>query len=256
MKTEATEIISSDGLKIPTLISTPDGNTRGCIVLCHGITVDKDENGKFIDVTNYLCNNLFKVVRFDFRGHGESNLLSEEMTISGELLDLTAVISSVIDKNSAVGILAVSFGAGASILYTAKNQEIIKTLVLWNPVIDYKKTFLKPQVPWGKTFFNESGYKELNNDGYITITGTKFRIGKKLVEEFSIYEPYKILQGIKCPVLTVHGKKDTKVPFDIAKKYGCPNKNSKFIPVDSDHGFGDKKDFVYKLTEEWFKKNI
>ena len=249
---------TEDGVKITGVISTPEKEyeIKGGIVLCHGITVDKDENGKFVDLTKKLCDVGFKVLRFDFRGHGESNISSEEMTITGEILDLEVSVQHMLDDFSRIGLLGCSFGAEPAIYYTKKHPNIVKTLVLWNPVLDYEATFLRPELPWGKSIFNEENLKMLEKKGFIQIPGKDFKIGRKLVKEFSKYKPYLELQKISCPVLTIHGTKDTKVPYWISQKYGVPNNQSDFISVESNHGFGEYKEFVYDRTIEWFRKHM
>ena len=139
-------------------------------------------------------------------------------------------------------------------MYTVNHEDKIQTLVLWNPVLDYGQTFLKPKLPWGKSIFNPHGRKELREKGFVTIPGKDFRIGKRLVAEFSKYKPFEELKKVKCPVLTIHGINDKKAPYWVSSAYGKPNGKSEFISVESDHGFGDKKDYVIQRTVEWFEK--
>lgn len=257
METYEVEYATADHVKIKGIVDSPDGPYRGCIVLCHGITSDKNENGKFINLSKRLMDAGFVILRFDFRGHGESSLKPEEMTISGELLDLEASISYIMKKqvaHSAIGLLAASFGAGAAILFTLNYKEIIRTLVLWNPVLDYQQTFIRSRLPWGRSIFSSQGYQELNEKGFITIPGKDFRIGKRLIAEFSHYKPYEELSKVKCPVLTIHGSHDKKAPYWVSNMYGKPNDRSEFISVDSDHGFGNRKDYVIQKTVEWFER--
>ena len=54
------------------ILTRPTKNTDKCIVLCHGITVDKDEGGIFTELARKLAEAGFTVFRFDFRGHEES----------------------------------------------------------------------------------------------------------------------------------------------------------------------------------------
>ena len=133
--------------------------------------------------------------------------------------------------------MASSFGASSAILYTEKNPGRVKTLVLWNPVLDYEKTFLKSETPWGKTFFNPEGYRDLKTKGYVQIPETEFRISKRMVEEFKQTKPYQILSKFKIPVLTIHGTEDTAVPYLVSKEYGAPNTKSRFISYEDEHTF-------------------
>jgi len=246
---------TSDGIRLCALINKYKGEKpRGDIIMVHGLNNDKDEDGSFINLSSILNKKGYNTLRFDFRGHGDSDGDSEDVTISGELIDLERSIQlfdNLLGVQSKYIIIASSFGASASILYISKNEERIERLVLWNPVLDYEKTFLKAETPWGKTFFNPKGYEELRTKGYITIPQTEFRIGRKLIEEFKNIKPYQVLSGFNIPVLTIHGTKDTAVPYQVSEKYGAPNERSLFISHECDHTFIGIVDNVIAETVEW-----
>ena len=248
-------IKSSDRHEISYIIDKPNCNRKGIVILCHGITVDKYEKGKFTLLSEKLVSSGFEVLRFDFRGHGESNFSSQDMTISGQLLDLESMVNEFYSNHSSINVLGSSFGAGATILYASKNIERINSMVLWNPVIDYEKTFLDSITPWGNTIFDESFNKRLIKNKFIKIPNTDFKLGAKLIAEFETIKPYEELEKFKFPILTLHGTHDTKVPYDVSKRYSTPNSKSKFIPINSNHGFGDHKEFVYEETVKWFNLN-
>jgi len=244
-----------DGIKICAQISTDiKKNSKRNIIMGHGLNNDMDEDGSFIKLSIIFNKMGYNTLRFDFRGHGDSEGKTENVTIKGELIDIETSIKKydeILGVKPKYIIIASSFGAVASIFYTSKNEEKIEKLVLWNPVLDFDKTFLNAITPWGKTFFNPVGYEELRKKGYITIPETDFRIGRKLVEEFKKIKPYQILSEIKIPVLTIHGTKDTAVPFEVSEKYGTPNNQSKFIAHDCEHTFIGMEDVVIKETVEW-----
>jgi uncharacterized protein len=230
----------------------------GNIILAHGIINDKDEDGTFIELAESLTKKGFNVFRFDFQGHGDSEGQSEHVTITGELRDLE---NSIHQFRKEVGgfkslyILGASFGAVSSILYTARNPKQVKKLILWNPVLDFEKTFLKAITPWGKTFFNKHGYIELEKCGYIKVPETEFCLGKELIHEMSQYKPYELLNKLKMPVLTIHGNKDTAVPFSVSKQYGVPNSKSKFISHDCEHSFVGFERLVIDETVQWVSQD-
>jgi alpha-beta hydrolase superfamily lysophospholipase len=227
------------------------------VILVHGIINNKDEDGNFVALAEGLSKKGYEVFRFDFRGHGESEGRSEDVTIAGELQDLRTSIEKA-DKLSGTKlpliIVASSFGAVTSILYTASNAQRVAKLVLWNPVLDFRKTFLEAETPWGKTFFNADGYAELRAKGYITVPQTNFRFGRALIAEFDQIKPYRVLQDIKLPVLTVHGTEDTAVPYSVSKEYGTPNALSAFITHRCDHSFVGIEPIVIRETIDWITR--
>jgi pimeloyl-ACP methyl ester carboxylesterase len=226
----------------------------GNAILAHGLNNDKDEDGSFTKLSHLLSKRGYNVIRFDFRGHGDSEWDTEKVTISGELIDFQRTVGMLEEKTGIKGklvVVASSFGASASILYASEHEDKVSKLVLWNPVLDYEKTFLRAETPWGRTYFNPQGYQRLNRLGYVTIPSTHFRIGKAMVSEFRDIKPYQLLSTFKIPVLTIHGTMDQSVPFSVSAKYGKPNSKSKFISHDCDHQFIGIEDTVIRETVAW-----
>lgn len=259
---------SGDRLMLSGIYNLP-AKSKSFVLMAHGINMDKNEwNNLHFRISQDLNDQSIGTFRFDYRGHGESQGTIRDMTIMGEFLDVKSSMDQIAKKwKKKVSILASSFGAGSSILYTVLNPEKVNSLILLNPVIDYNATFLNPIVEWGKDTFNKKGYKHLEENGYILLDG-KDALDAKLIAEFQVIKPYEFLKNIKCPVLTIHGDKDSMVPYEISKKYGCPNKNSKFITIkNAEHGFVDWDDdegttdlsmknqkYVTETIIDWIKK--
>lgn len=259
---------SLDGTQLCGIYTMPE-NPKGFVLMAHGITTDKNEwNNFYVEISHELCKRKFASFRFDFRAHGESEGSQKELTVIGELLDIKASIKKIMENwKGKISVIAMSFGAGPAILYTAQNPNIVNCLILLCPVLDYEATFLNPIVPWAKESFNEKGFKDLEERGFLLLDGV-FEIGAKMVEEFRIIKPYEYLKKITCPVLTIHGSADSMVPYKISKKYGHPNEHSKFITLKgADHGFlahndetGESvqsqrnKKFVIKKIIQWIEK--
>jgi len=234
---------SKDGLKLCGIFLTPK-EIKGYVLLAHGINVNKNEWGNFYaDIAEELCKKDFATLRFDFRGHGESNGAQRDMTIIGETLDITASVEQILKRWSGkIAIIGMSFGAGPAILYSSRKTSEVRGLVLLCPVLDYVYTFLNPIVPWAKDIFNKKGFKHLSEKGFLLLDD-EFELGAKLIEEFKVIKPYEFLKKIKIPVLAIHGDKDSMVPYKVSKKYGKPNKVSLFITIkNAEHGFIDSND--------------
>jgi len=254
-KEEILSYRSRDGVRLRGLLRKSDVEPlRGNAILAHGLNNDKDEDGSFVRLSQLLARNGYNVMRFDFRGHGDSKGNTQDVTVSGELSDFERTVQVLEEKTGTRGnltIVASSFGASSSILYTSKNERLVTKLVLWNPVLDYDKTFLHAETPWGRTYFNPQGYKRLETLGYVTIPTTEFHIGRAMVDEFRKIKPYRILSKFKIPVLTIHGTLDQSVPYSVSAKYGRPNSRSRFISHDCDHQFIGMEDTVIRETVNW-----
>ncbi len=253
---------NADGLKICGILTKltkleKDGDK--CIILCHGITVDKDEDGIFTELAKKLAEVGFAVLRFDFRGHGESEGNSVDITIAGEERDLRAAMKFLQNLGyKRFGILGASFAGGAVSLFTVKHQNIVKALVLWNAVIDYH-SLLEPTLPWSSENFGKDQMKKLERQGFIEIGSSKFKIGQNLFSEMASLQPWKELQKLNIPILFVHGDKDSYVPYSDSVKYSrLKNARLQTIPG-GEHGFQENRkssQLANKVTVEFFLKNL
>lgn len=251
---------NDDNLKLCGVLNKSENGIEKCIVLCHGISVDKDEKGIFIELARKLAKFGFAVFRFDFRGHGESEGDSIGITVAGEERDLDSSIKFLQDLGyKHFGILAASFGSGAASLFIVKHQKIIKAAVLWNPVIDYH-SILKPELPWPEKNFGREAMQKLRKHGFIEIGSSKFRVGKELFVELRKLKPWKELKKIKIPILFIHGDKDEHVPYEDSVKYANLLKTAKLKTIyGAKHGFHDNKmhaEQADKATIEFFLENF
>ena len=234
---------------------------KGVIIFAHGITVDKDNEGIFVRVDKKLQTVGFSTLRFDFRGHGQSQGQSEkDVTIANELCDLGAIIDFVRkDKYMFIGLAGASFGGSIAALFAGQHPSLIQKLFLANPVLDYEKGFLKPTTPWAKKSF-EDVFDRIDREGFIAIGSRKFKVGRKLFEEMSIYHPYETLKAYTNPLFIVHGDKDNKVAFQDTYKcfQNLPNKQKHFEKIEgSEHGFHEKpfETQVTKMIVNFFTKD-
>jgi hypothetical protein len=252
---------TSDGLKLCGILSVPKNKTQKCIILCHGIGYHKDEDEDlFRNFARRLYDTGFSVFRFDFRGHGESEGKSVDMTIMGEKMDLEAAVKFLQNKGfKEFGILSQSFAGGAVSFYSPIHQDIIKALVFWNSVIDYTEEN-KPTLPWTVKYWGKPAFERTEKFGFTEIGGTKLRVGKRFMEEIRVLKPWRELIKLSVPVLFVHGDRDNYVPVEGSVRCAGMMKNAKLeIIHGADHGFHEKAEFAEqgeKATIEFFKKYL
>lgn len=254
-------IKTNDGVELCGIWEMPSDKTNKVIVLAHGLTVTKDEDGKFSELSQLLTLNGFAVFRFDFRGHGESEGKQEEMTIAEELIDLGTALTVVREKGfTDVGLVGASFGGGVSILYVATHSDAVDCLCLWNPCINYDHTFINPYLPWLKDK-KESMQKDFQAKGYSEVGSRKYRLGKSVFEEMKNLFPFEEMKKIKVPTMIIHGDKDTYVPYEDSKEYFESLSDPKeFVTVpNGEHGLNntpEEKKLTDSKTLEFFKKYL
>lgn len=252
--TETTfRIPSTDGIILDARLTRADGTPKGMLLLVHGIASEKEEGGLYTRLAAALADAGFDSLRFDFRGHGQSSGRSVYMTIRGETDDLSAAVACARSHSDApLGILAASFGT-VSTMHFLQKREDVRALVLWNPVLDLSHTFLRPQLPWGKAVFSEEKRAELERTGQLCMGAHAY--GRALFEEMETIYPYRVLEGLSLPVLTIHGDKDECTSYDLSMQYGAPNERSETLTLPGvGHGFGAKGQEAIDAAVEWFSR--
>ncbi len=107
------ELMSCDGLPLEAVVHPAQGSgERGLVVQAHGINADMDEGGMFVRLADRLADTGFTVLRFSFRGHGNSGGSQRGVTIAGEMLDLQAAVEFMTARHGGpLSLVASSFGA-------------------------------------------------------------------------------------------------------------------------------------------------
>jgi alpha-beta hydrolase superfamily lysophospholipase len=244
-------------LKIRATVSGDIRRSPRSALLVHGITTARDEEGIYARMAERLEAAGIPSMRFDFRSHGESEGQAEDLSISGEVADLQAAYEWIAQHDVTPLILAASFGAVSVCLALADGSIEAKALVLWNPVLDLRRTFLEPETDWARRNFARENWTN-TRPGVIAIDDG-FELPISLLDEMYLVDVIGALAGVSIPTLTVHGDEDSYVPFDVAKVHGVPNEESKFITLaGADHGFGrpHEEEQVLGATLSWFKEHL
>ena len=234
---------STDGLKLCGVFTYPSIKTNKCIILCHGITVDKDEGGIFTGLARKLASAGFAVFRFDFRGHGESEGNSVDITIKGETEDIEFAVKYLESKAfSKFGLIAASFAGGAASFFIPKHKDVVKALILWNSLIDYD-SHINVTTPWGKKSWGKLAFDRAEKYGFSEIGRRKFKAGRNLMHKIQSLTPWQELLKVEIPILFIHGDKDTFVPYEDSVKYSKLVKNGSLVIIKgAEHGLHNRKE--------------
>jgi len=233
-------------------------NSVGLVILSHGITTGKEEDGVYTEFAERILAPTFDSIRFDFRGHGESREPSRDVTVCGEILDFMAVVRWARErKYSKLFHVGTSFGASVTLLSLAHfSFHDFASVVFWNPVISYRNTFINATVPWAQEFFNQRTADELAYRAGTKIPETNFVVGPRMAMELLNLRPEETKWPSNLPLLIIHGDHDTSVPHADAVEY-CkryPSATLHTLPG-VDHGFDDKIAEAYGKTLEWFRQH-
>ncbi len=252
------EIKAADGHIVPhkTVLNSSDA----LVVISHGITSDKEEGGLYTEFAERLLAPDFDSLRFDFRGHGESAMPSSEITITGALLDLMAMVQWARSQGyRKLFHLASSFGGSISLLAFARfSFSDFAAVTFWNPVTHYNNTFIEPKVEWAKTFFDQEKVDELAYRPATLIPPKNFVIGPRMAMELLLLHPEETVWPSQPPLLIFHGDADAHVPFSDAATYAKRNpENVTLRRINgASHGFGGHTDILCQETIQWFKQHL
>lgn len=212
---EQEEVFSAaDGIELRGTLNDTSINGGVGVVIAHGLTVDREEDGVFTRLAGELAHAGLPSFRFDYRGHGKSGGRSEDMTVAGEALDLAAALdfSGKLGMKR-IGVVAASF-AGASTSLIVPIRPEVAALVMWNAVVDFAPIF-SPDNPDAREFWN--GARETaRKTGYVETGPGKFRLGRALMEEMDTFRPAELLARLRIPVQFIHGDADTLVPQSLS----------------------------------------
>jgi alpha/beta superfamily hydrolase len=132
MKQEAVSFPSSAGM-LAGIIHYPPHASRACIITSHGLLSNKDSD-KFIALGERFAEEGFTVLRFDFRGCGESGGNIADTTVTGRKEDLLAALAfmqrRLPESAQPIGLLGCSMGGFVSLLVASCRDEI-KAVAAW-----------------------------------------------------------------------------------------------------------------------------
>ena len=227
------------------------------VIMCHGIRGNKDECGAFVKLSEELLKIGYSSFRFDFNGHGESDGLDKDMTITKEINDLENTVNMLQEKGyGKIILLGSSFGAGIVSLFPFEKYNNFKAIILWYGCLDYD------YARFGN-LFTEENMKKAEKDGYYISksmnTGEEFKLGLELFKETYQFKPYENLINCDLPKLFVHGDKDSALPYELSEKVSkqCSNSIFKLIK-NGEHTFMNSDEAINEAIDVTieFIKNI
>ena len=223
----------SDGQKIAGILHLPDEKNPPCVIASHGLLSSKNSE-KYIALGEQISGEGMALLRFDFRGIGESQGRLEDDTVSRRIADLDSAIAFVKSypaMGNRIGLLGSSLGGYISLIEASRKKEI-RAVVIWaTPFhlddLGSKGTEQNP-LP-GKAFFKDLPRHRLS----------------PLLPKVS-----------NC--LVIHGEKDELVPVDqaweIFHTLGAPKEIR--VIEDADHRLTNPahRKRAIDLSVDWFKK--
>ena len=219
-----------------------DGKT---LVFIHGLS-DNLLYWEFL-ASNLKCN--YQVLRFDLRGHGESELGTEEITIESYVNDLNNLLDEL--NMSKINLIGFSLGGAVALDFTIRYPQKVDSLVLMSSFYRVDDC-LRDSLNQFKTSLNvgfeefydtilpmvlcpdviENNINELEMLKEIASQNANTEAYIKAVDACLNFNAEKHLSDIYVPTLILAGKHDEISTLDMQKEMQDKIENSKLIVFD------------------------
>lgn len=181
------------------------------------------------------------VLRFDYRGQGESDGDFRDFTAQSGLADAQAALevlrSQVGVDGSRLGIVGFSLGGALACALAASFTEV-SALALLAPVAFPSTVF--------RAFFTSEHLEQAARQGWMDWLG--WTVGRDYLPGLATLEPLAALQHSRAKALVVHGSADSEVPLENAAAYARQGAVLHLLPG-GDHQFS-----AYALQEEAIRR--
>lgn len=256
MPGETTTFRTLDGLHLAETLVTPDQEADQAVLLVHGGGVTREEGGFFTRLADGLGAASVASLRYDLRGHGESEGRQEESVLTAYLNDIQVALTHLRERTATthISLLGASFGGGLVAYYAAKRPEDLERLVLLNPQLNYKARYVDQKPHWSGDYLDDEAARRLNEDGYIAHSPT-VKHGRAMLNEVFWINPWQVIEDIAIPTLIVHGTKDTFVPVESSRQAAARLRvEHRLVEIEgAQHGFAVHEDpqYLNPQSQEW-----
>lgn len=229
------------------------------IAICPGFGGNKCGKFRlFVTLGKELAKRGIAVLRFDYRGAGDSEGEFSEITLEGKINDTVTCLNFLaqdpqIDPQR-LGLMGRSLGGVIAIL-VARRYPSIKSLALWAPVFNSE--------PWRRLWEsfksnpNNFRHQEILRHLPIKIPNLAF-----LQQFFNMNIKQELEELKEIPLLHIHGEQDQIVKIEHAKAYELARKGlqqTRFVQLPkSDHDFSDEQEQMLAIQEtcHWYQQTL
>jgi hypothetical protein len=197
---------------------------EACVVMFHGFTGNKMEtNRMFLKIDHMLEENAISSLRFDWFGHGESDLDFSDLKVNLLIKQGKKILTYA--KNHYQKVYLLGFSMGGLLALNLLDFDPDK-LILISPAInmaDIASNIYNANIKIAKDLVDLRG----------------FLLSKGFVESFKVLPRQGSISQYQKPILLIHGSKDLSVPIDLSRSLVKTYPSIRFIEVKgADHGYG------------------
>jgi fermentation-respiration switch protein FrsA (DUF1100 family) len=224
----------SEGQNISGILHLPEKQKPLCVIASHGLLSSKDSE-KYIALGEKFSQEGMAMLRFDFRGIGESEGRMEDDTVSRRVIDLGTAIAFVRSHpalGKKIGFIGSSLGGYISLIRASMDQQI------------------KGIVTWATPFHLDDLKSNKGTEGHPLPEQPFF-------EDLPKHRLLPLLPRV-ANCMVIHGERDELVPVDQAWEIFQNLSPPKEIHIieGADHRLTQTahRERAIQLTVDWFKK--
>ncbi len=220
------------------------------VVVCHGFTGSKEGGGQAIAMGEELAAIGFSTLLFDFAGCGDSEGNWEDLTLTGQIEDLAAVVEWCrCEGFNRIILTGRSFG-GSTVLGYAARDKAISAVCTWAAVARPDRLFLR---------FAE-GRLDGPADELIVIEGEEgtLELKRGFFLDLAKHNLLECAAAISPrSLLVIHGSADESVPPEDAERiYNAAAEPKKLVIIEgADHRFSNHVTRVWEVFFDWLGDN-
>lgn len=247
-------ILNQENEKIFVEVYEPT-SIKSTIVFCHGITGCRKgrtpQDDYFQKFAAHLCENNYKVILFDFSGHGDSEGRSEDVCLSKSVDELARVFASEV-KTAQYDFLTFSYGTTVLCRFLETHPEIKpQHIAMISPGFDpLYSSFLDTNNIFGKDIANAYYSGAMKQNGYAVVGAKNFKLGINFIEELKSFHP-DIITKVGAKLLVLSGKKDIIIDTKFNHEF-CQKHKIKNIDYNASHALFEEIDLAFNDIEKFF----
>jgi alpha/beta superfamily hydrolase len=226
-----------------------EGNkkSKAVVIFVHGYGTDKNEGfASFLDASNYLKKD-FLIIRFDLSGYGESQGKEQEFQFQKAAGDVDSIIRFARKKYKDKDICISAHSLGCFVVALLSPFGIKKTIFtsIANSNTKFIISELKKRIKSKGGKINENGFTI-----YPRTSGKIQIIGKDFWRTLRAFNPCEFIKelGDKTDLIIFKPKQDEVLKNKYFKEYKAI-KNIKYVEINGNHNFRDKKDRLNLFKE-------
>jgi len=217
-------ITTTDLFKLDNVCYEPDVLNGKVIVMCHGLTGVKQgrvkEDAYLTKLATDLCKKGFKVVQFDWRGHGKSSGRDLDVDCDSFFKDMEAVLASE-TEGFKIYLWGWSIGGFSIIQYLERMSLKVEKVVLWSPVLEPIASFFynKNSLACYRSIVDSTKDGSLYDKGFALWSAKNFKITLNFLKQSRNFDFLKAINCLPKDTLILLGDNDVLVNKSFAENY-------------------------------------